>query len=45
VEELNFGNLEIVTPKEVVVCGVRMTRAARSASDAAEASAEEGAAE
>ena len=37
VEELSFDNLEIVTPKEVVVCSVRMTRAARSASDAAEA--------
>ena len=45
VEELQFENLEIVTPKEVVVCSVRMTRAARSASDAAEAAAAEGAAE
>ena len=45
VEELQFDNLDIVTPKEVVVCSVRMTRAARSASDAAEAAAEEGAAE
>ena len=44
VEELSFDNLEIVTPKEVVVCSVRMTRAARSASDAAEAASEDGAA-
>ena len=37
VNELSFDNLEIVTPKEVVVCGVRMTRAARSAAEATEA--------
>ena len=36
VAELSFENLEIVTPKEVVVCSVRMTRAARSAAEAAE---------
>ncbi|MCQ2094972.1 MAG: 50S ribosomal protein L25/general stress protein Ctc [Bacteroidaceae bacterium] len=36
VAELNFENLEIVTSKEVVVCSVRMTRAARSAAEAAE---------
>ena len=36
VAELSFENLEIVTPKEVVVCSVRMTRAARSAVEAAE---------
>lgn len=40
VKELNFEGLEIVTSKEVVVCSVRMTRAARSA---AEATTEEGA--
>lgn len=33
VEELHFDNLEIITPKEVVVCNVRMTRAARTSSD------------
>lgn len=33
VEELHFDNLEIMTPKEVVVCNVRMTRAARTSSD------------
>ncbi len=31
VEQLHFENLDIVTPKEVVVCNVRTTRAARSA--------------
>lgn len=36
VAELSFENLEIVTSKEVVVCSVRMTRAARSAAEAAE---------
>lgn len=41
VSELSFENLEIVTNKEVVVCSVRMTRAARNA----DATAEEGAAE
>ena len=35
VEELQFEGLEIVTPKEVVVCAVRMTRAARAAADTA----------
>lgn len=44
VAELSFDGLEIVTSKEVVVCAVRMTRAARSASseegDAAEEAAE-----
>ncbi len=34
VDELAFDGLEIVTSKEVVVCGVRMTRAARSAAEA-----------
>lgn len=29
--ELSFEGLELVTPKEVVVCAVRMTRAARAA--------------
>lgn len=37
VKELQFDNLDIVTSKEVVVCSVRMTRAARNASDAAAA--------
>lgn len=41
VSELSFENLELVTPKEVVVCSVRMTRAARSASEGEEAAAEE----
>ena len=31
VAELSFDGLEIITSKEVVVCAVRMTRAARSA--------------
>ncbi len=31
VADLTFDNFEIVTPKDVVVCAVRMTRAARSA--------------
>lgn len=35
VSELSFENLDIVTPKEVVVCSVRMTRAARSAAEVA----------
>ncbi|MCR5313335.1 MAG: 50S ribosomal protein L25/general stress protein Ctc [Bacteroidaceae bacterium] len=34
VAALSFENLEIVTPKEVVVCAVRMTRAARAAAQA-----------
>jgi large subunit ribosomal protein L25 len=36
VSELNFDGLEIITPKEVVVCAVRMTRAARNAAAAAQ---------
>ena len=42
VGELSFDGLEIVTSKEVVVCAVRMTRAARSAAteDSEEAAAE-----
>ena len=36
VSALHFDGLEIVTSKEVVVCAVRMTRAARSASSEAE---------
>ncbi len=43
VAELSFEGLEIVTSKEVVVCAVRMTRAARSASS--EEGGEEAAAE
>ncbi|MBR3456380.1 MAG: 50S ribosomal protein L25/general stress protein Ctc [Bacteroidaceae bacterium] len=39
VADLSFENVELVSPKEVVVCGVRMTRAARSA--AAEQASEE----
>ncbi len=35
VEALHFEGLEIITPKDVVVCAVRMTRAARAAADAA----------
>lgn len=42
VSELSFEGIDIVTSKEVVVCAVRMTRAARSASAATE-TAEEGA--
>ena len=34
VEALSFEGLEIVTSKDVVVCAVRMTRAARAAADA-----------
>lgn len=37
VADLSFEGLEIITPKEVVVCAVRMTRAARSNADAAAA--------
>ncbi|MBR6481746.1 MAG: 50S ribosomal protein L25, partial [Bacteroidaceae bacterium] len=33
--ELSFEGLELVTPKEVVVCTVKMTRAARGAAAAA----------
>ena len=43
VAELSFEGLEIVISKEVVVCAVRMTRAARSASS--EEGGEEAAAE
>lgn len=39
VADLSFENVELVSPKDVVVCGVRMTRAARSA--ASEQAAEE----
>ena len=38
---LNFDGLEIVTSKEVVVCAVRMTRAARSAADQSQEETEE----
>ena len=37
VGELSFEGLELVTPKEVVVCAVRLTRAARGAAAAAAA--------
>ncbi len=40
VASLNYEGLEIVTPKEVVVCAVRMTRAARAAADTTEEAAE-----
>lgn len=40
VSSLNYEGLEIVTPKEVVVCAVRMTRAARAAADTTEEAAE-----
>lgn len=43
VAELSFDGLEIVTSKEVVVCAVRMTRAARSASSEEGEAAEEAA--
>lgn len=36
VAELNFEGVEIVTSKEVVVCGVKMTRAARTAAQTTE---------
>ena len=36
VGELNFEGLEIATPKDVVVCSIKMTRAAVSAAAAAE---------
>lgn len=39
VGELSFENMELVTPKEVVVITIKMTRAARSAADAAAAEA------
>lgn len=35
VGDLNFENLELVTPKEVIVCTVKMTRAAMGAAAAA----------
>jgi len=41
VADLSFDNVEIVTPKEVVVCAVKMTRAAMSASAATEEAAAE----
>ena len=37
VGELSFEGLEIATPKEVIVCSVKTTRASRSAAAAAEA--------
>lgn len=37
VGSLNFEGLEIATPKEVIVCSVRATRASRSAATAEEA--------
>jgi len=40
VSALSYEGLEIVTSKEVVVCAVRMTRAARAASSDAEAGEE-----
>lgn len=39
VADLSFENVELISPKDVVVCSVRMTRAARSA--AAEQATEE----
>ena len=36
VAELSYEGLEIITSKEVVVCAVRMTRAARAAAAEAE---------
>ena len=35
VDDLHFENLELVTPKEVIVCTVKMTRAAMGAAAAA----------
>ena len=40
VAELSYEGLEIITSKEVVVCAVRMTRAARAAAAEAETSEE-----
>ncbi len=40
VAELSYEGLEIITSKEVVVCAVRMTRAARAAAAEAESSEE-----
>ena len=40
VGELSYEGLEIITSKEVVVCAVRMTRAARAAAAEAESSEE-----
>ena len=39
VGELSFEGLEIATPKDVVVCSIKMTRAAASAAAAAAESA------
>ncbi len=39
VGELHFDNLELVTPKEVVVCAVRSTRQTAAAAPAADAAA------
>ena len=38
--DLHFEGLEMVTPKEAVVCAVQLTRAARGAAAADAASAE-----
>jgi ribosomal protein L25, ctc-form len=35
--ELNFDGLEIITPKDVVICSIKMTRAAAAAAAAASA--------
>lgn len=43
VGELSFEGLELATSKDVVVCTVKMTRAARSAADSANAQSEEAA--
>ena len=40
VGELSFEGLEIATPKEVIVCSIKMTRAAQQAAAAAAAAAE-----
>ncbi len=40
VGSLSFEGLEIATPKEVIVCSVKTTRASRSAASAEEAAAE-----
>jgi len=41
VGDLHFEGLEMVTPKEAVVCAVQLTRAARGAAAAAEAAAKQ----
>ena len=41
VGQLNFEGLDIATPKEVIVCSVKTTRASRSAAAAAEGEAAE----